>query len=210
MARGFARHRAWNRKTQQPKIKQTSQAMAPHDQQTNKPTHHNWSENPPTEISLKTMELAPESALEAALELLGTILASKKPQEPKKHRTQPLLEPPPPPLIPQIEFQNPFKINPESLQQKGYFFWLVFGSCFGAIWCQMGSNLDAKASSKPTQVDSDIDQKWHQNSNDFSDRCLIARGTPFCQFRFEIGRPRGWNKWKTFFWIFLLLRRTCQ
>ena len=134
MARGFARHRAWNRKTQQPKIKQTSQAMAPHDQQTNKPTHHNWSENPPTKISVKTMEVAPESALEAALELLGTILASKKPQEPKKHRTQPLLDPPPTTLDPPNWISKSIQNKSGVFATKRILFLIGFWVMF---WCHL-------------------------------------------------------------------------
>ena len=70
-------------------------------------------------------------------------------------------------------------------------FRLVVGSGFVAIWSQLGSNLAAKTLPKSTQVGSKIHQKLDQDADQFFDLFLIGLESFFCQFGFEVGRPRN-------------------
>ena len=73
-------------------------------------------------------------------------------------------------------FKNPFR-RPS---QKWSYFWLVVGSGFVAIWCQLGSNLAAKTFPKSTQVGSKIHQKLDQDADQIFAWFLIGLVTLFC------------------------------
>ena len=90
--------------------------------------------------------------------------------------------------------QDGAKIHPKSTwkpSKKQSFFLLVLGSDFIRIWPQLGSNLEAKILPKSIQVGPKIDQNLGQDVDHFFAWFLIALGTFFGQFCFEVGRLRG-------------------
>ena len=83
--------------------------------------------------------------------------------------------------------QNPWKLFPRAIQ-KVIIFWSFFGSTFGAIWCQLGSQPPPKTFPKWSQVGSKIGTSWGVDLRDvfwwMLDRFLLI---------FDLNMPRA--KW---------------
>ena len=124
--------------------------------------------------------------LGASCALLGLSWHREGPKSKKRAKTT-VADPP-------LAFKLGAKIHPKStrwLSKKQYFFGLVLRSGFGSIWCQLRSNLEAKAFPKSSQVGSKIDPKLRQDVDQNVVGFLIILGTFFLSILFPSLKAEG-------------------
>ena len=84
------------------------------------------------------------------------------------------------------------------------FFWLIFGSGFGGIWSQHGSNLAAQTPPKSSHVGPKIHQKLDQDVNQFVAWFLIGLGHFFSNFPSKLEGRESPKSLKTYY-VFSIL-----
>ena len=140
------------------------------------------SENRPTFVQ-KSIKIYSKIDQNRSQGPLGELWRPSWPQEQKKCVRPPFV----PPLLgaklePKID-QN----RSQERSKRRSFFWLIWRSIFGAIWCQLGPILAPQSPPKWGQVGSQIDASWGVDLKAVFERILV-------QFLLTFLRQHTWPK----------------